>query len=223
MRKGFTLAEVLITLGIVGVVAAITIPNLMTAYKAHRLRAQFLKSYSVIQQAVRHIESDDVTYTTHDELYSLMGNYLSNKTVCKAKPSNVCYGGGGNRTLEARYKNYSKSTYYLPHLSSFGEYLLSDGTLLLFDRVYISSNNYPYVISVDINGYNTPPNRAGYDLFTFIIEDGMVKPGGAVGTPVSNLDNYCNKTGTSGFNGMGCATKAVFDSNYFKRVAKDFK
>lgn len=31
---GFTLAEVLITLGIIGVVAALTIPNLMTEMKA---------------------------------------------------------------------------------------------------------------------------------------------------------------------------------------------
>lgn len=40
---GFTLAEVLITLGIIGVVAAITIPGLITTYKAHQLHSQFLK------------------------------------------------------------------------------------------------------------------------------------------------------------------------------------
>ena len=32
-KAGFTLAEVLITLGIIGVVAAMTIPTLMTAYQ----------------------------------------------------------------------------------------------------------------------------------------------------------------------------------------------
>lgn len=35
VRFGFTLAEVLITLGIIGVVAAMTIPTLMVNYKAH--------------------------------------------------------------------------------------------------------------------------------------------------------------------------------------------
>ncbi len=44
---GFTLAEVLITLGIIGVVAAITIPNLITTYKAKQLHSQFLKNYSI--------------------------------------------------------------------------------------------------------------------------------------------------------------------------------
>ncbi len=41
-HKAFTLAETLITLGIIGVVAAITIPGLIYNYKAHRLQSQFL-------------------------------------------------------------------------------------------------------------------------------------------------------------------------------------
>ena len=65
MRKnykfGFTLAEVLITLGIIGVVAAITIPSLINNYKAKKLRSQFLKSYSVVQQAFKLMEADDVS------------------------------------------------------------------------------------------------------------------------------------------------------------------
>ena len=59
-KAGFTLAEVLITLGVIGVVAAITIPELMTAYKAHQLRSQFLKSYSVVQQVFKQMESEDI-------------------------------------------------------------------------------------------------------------------------------------------------------------------
>ena len=60
-RGAFTLAEVLITLGIIGVVAALTIPSLITNYKAHRLRSQFLKSYSVVQQVFKQMEADDVS------------------------------------------------------------------------------------------------------------------------------------------------------------------
>ena len=40
----FTLAEVLITLGIIGVVAAMTIPNLMANVNGHKFRSQFKKS-----------------------------------------------------------------------------------------------------------------------------------------------------------------------------------
>lgn len=66
LRKGFTLAEILITLGIIGVVAAITIPSLRNAYKAHRLRAQFLKSYSTVQQVFKQMEADDVSLNPKD-------------------------------------------------------------------------------------------------------------------------------------------------------------
>lgn len=60
-RIGFTLAEILITLGIIGVVGAMTIPALMTAYKAHRYKSQFLKSYSTIQQVIRRMIAEDVS------------------------------------------------------------------------------------------------------------------------------------------------------------------
>lgn len=52
-KCAFTLAEVLITLGIIGIVAALTIPSLITNYKANKLRAQFLKSYSTVQQVFK--------------------------------------------------------------------------------------------------------------------------------------------------------------------------
>ena len=52
-RKGFTLAEVLITLGIIGVVAAMTIPNLIANTKAHQYRVAFKKAVSTLSQAAR--------------------------------------------------------------------------------------------------------------------------------------------------------------------------
>ena len=66
IKTGFTLAEVLITLGIIGVVAAITIPNLIANYKAQRLRSKFLKSYSTVQQVFKQMEADDVSLNPDD-------------------------------------------------------------------------------------------------------------------------------------------------------------
>ncbi|DAA83106.1 MAG TPA: hypothetical protein DCS44_06240 [Cyanobacteria bacterium UBA10660] len=45
-NRTFTLAEVLITLGIIGVVAAITIPSLMENVRNRDLQAQLKKTYS---------------------------------------------------------------------------------------------------------------------------------------------------------------------------------
>lgn len=53
IQKGFTLAEVLITLGIIGVVAAMTIPTLMTNYQKHYTETQLVKFYSMMNQTLR--------------------------------------------------------------------------------------------------------------------------------------------------------------------------
>lgn len=52
-NKGFTLAEVLITLGIIGVVAAMTIPTLMTNFQKKRTETQLVKFYSMMNQTLR--------------------------------------------------------------------------------------------------------------------------------------------------------------------------
>ena len=59
MKKGFTLAEVLITLGIIGVVAAMTIPTLMTKYAKQRTETQLVKFYSMMNQTLRMSVADN--------------------------------------------------------------------------------------------------------------------------------------------------------------------
>ena len=52
-KCAFTLAEVLITLGIIGVVAAITIPSLVTNYQKHVVETKLAKFNSTMNQAMR--------------------------------------------------------------------------------------------------------------------------------------------------------------------------
>ena len=52
MRAGFTLAEVLITLGIIGVVAAMTMPTLMNSTQGAQYKAAYKKALSAISQGV---------------------------------------------------------------------------------------------------------------------------------------------------------------------------
>lgn len=57
-KSAFTLAEVLITLGIIGVVAAMTIPGLMQAYTNHVVETRLEEFYSTMNQAIRLAEYD---------------------------------------------------------------------------------------------------------------------------------------------------------------------
>lgn len=52
MKNGFTLAEVLITLGIIGIVAAMTIPQVLANYRKKSLEAKLKETYSILLNAV---------------------------------------------------------------------------------------------------------------------------------------------------------------------------
>ena len=226
-KLAFTLAEVLITLGIIGIVAAITIPQLINNYKAKRLQTQFLKSYSTIQQAFKEMEADDVstdptTYNTL-EYYKTFMNYLQAPIDC---------GIGDNKYLPCVYMRDSSSKDYKPYktydgktnasmiLFDDGQIALQDGTLLLFENY---APRMRVFVSVDLNGYNNKPNRWGYDLFTFQLVDNQLKAMGDSGTTYTDLSTYCNVNSQDEYNGIACAKKALSDSEYFKNIVKEFK
>lgn len=58
-NEGFTLAEVLITLGIIGVVAAMTMPTLVTNYKLKEYSVRLKRFYSTMQNAIALSEIDN--------------------------------------------------------------------------------------------------------------------------------------------------------------------
>lgn len=62
-RFGFTLAEVLITLGIIGVVAAMTMPTLMNSTQGAQYKAAYKKALSALSQAVTlNVALDDYNF-----------------------------------------------------------------------------------------------------------------------------------------------------------------
>lgn len=63
---GFTLAEVLITLGVIGVVAAMTMPVLLQNYRNHVVETRLKKFYSVFNQAIQSSIADNGDFTEWD-------------------------------------------------------------------------------------------------------------------------------------------------------------
>lgn len=229
-QYGFTLAEVLITLGIIGVVAAMTIPNLINNYKAHRLRSQFLKSYSTVQQVLKQMEADDVsldisTYKENASFYKTFMRYLQAPFDCgyaESIKNSPCYhyipyGTGNAKPYVSLDGNSTVSGNWFDD----GQIALQDGTLLLFENPKSFANNI--WITVDLNGYSNKPNKWGYDLFTFQFIDGELKTMGAQGTTYTDMSKYCNLETTNEMNGVACAQKAKEDSEYFKKLIKKVK
>lgn len=77
-RKGFTLAEVLITLGIVGIVAAYTIPLLINSYQNQVYVYQLKSSFSTIQQFIKQYLADQGTTELRNTPLYDGTNWLSN-------------------------------------------------------------------------------------------------------------------------------------------------
>ena len=79
-KSGFTLAEVLVTLMIIGVIAAMTIPSLMQSTAQQEYRAAFKKAVSMINQAVTlnyALDGRDATDYSMDNFYNLMTQRLN--------------------------------------------------------------------------------------------------------------------------------------------------
>ena len=231
-KLAFTLAEVLITLGIIGVVAAMTIPTLMTNIKAKKLRTQFLKSYSIVQQAFKLMENDDVssdpTTYGYGQYYKTFLNYVNGGMDCgntdqtSSSPMNSSVPCYQMYNGAKHYKSLDKKTTFRYQFLDDGQIALPDGTLLMFENYGHTANDI-LAVSVDINGYGNPPNVAGYDLFTFQLVDGELKIMGDKSTAYNELDKYCNPNVSNNMNGVACAQKAKENPDYFKEIVKEFK
>ena len=225
MKKAFTLAEVLITLGIIGVVAALTIPTLVNNYRKKQFETGLKKEYSVLLQALDMYKQDNETPLkkedtdqSHGEFKNKIKPYLKILVDCgdeqAGKYEAKCVQNGYyTQDKKYTYKTYSGNIAN-EDLFDDGQIILNDGSHLLFENV---GNSGAVFVSIDVNGYNKLPNKWGEDVFTFqLMNDGKLLPMGAEGTSFRNTATYCSKTSSNVYNGIACANRAIYDSSFWK-------
>ena len=171
MKKAFTMSEVLITLGIIGIVAAMTLPSLIGNYQKKQTVAQLKKFYSVMSQAINRAEIDygDVKYWDfgkNNETIKFFNLYLRPylnimKTYEVGEfPSDITYYciSGGSCTSYGDVDGNPK-------------FVLSDGTMIISTDFFVdATGKVPGInVLVDINGFKGP-NRYGRDVFAFSIQ-----------------------------------------------------
>lgn len=231
-HTAFTLAEVLITLGIIGVVAAMTLPAVINNSRNKQLEAGLKRSYSVISQALDQYQAETGERITVENqgthtLKPILMKYLKTVQDCgfgtdnKACIPNKNYLPEEDKADAIGYRTYNGKTEINMAVFDDGQFVLNDGSLILIENVLNPDLNRLY-ISVDVNGYNKNPNRLGQDLFMFQIDSkGTLLPMGAKGTNYYNAaDDYCSPASTTNLNGAGCTYKALTDKNYFKNLPK---
>ena len=137
-KFGFTLAEVLITLGIIGVVAAMTIPTLMQKTNDAELKSGYKKMISVISQAI-------------SMNYALDGVDFSEITT-------------GGTTDPAAATNWLGFLYHRLNVVGSDEsnrkVFFSDGSWLQYPATGNCTKASPCEVVIDVNGNKGPNQRA---------------------------------------------------------------
>lgn len=233
--SGFTLAEVLITLGIIGIVAAMTLPTVINNSRNKQLEAGLRRSYSIISQALDMYQAETGERITQDTISvkKLLIKYIQTARDCgqgsessEAALEKVCIPNYVNTSSteknSTKYKTFNGKTNITLGYFDDGQFVMNDGSLVLLENRISNNRENVLYISVDVNGYNKNPNRLGQDLFMFQIDKkGKLLPMGVEGTTYySSTDEYCSASSTSNINGAGCTYNALTDKDYFKNLPK---
>ena len=201
-KSGFTLAEVLITLGIIGIIAAMTIPTLISNSQKAQYVAALKRTYSMLSQVQGLLASDN------GDFVSAMSNINSSegfasifaKKMNVAKICNTASGIIGCLANKYMYLNGDILTFANYHSS----FVTVDGIAYWFERYSsecssskssgitppILDKQICGIIYVDINGPNRGPSKLGRDLFSFWVTNRGVYPFGT-GDPKQDIDTEC--------------------------------
>lgn len=211
--KGFTLAEVLITLAIVGVVASLTLPALMTNTQKATVGTSLAKMFNTLENTNRLL-------LTENSARSLSTICEDGYVDCISK-----YVPGSKQAVaDTNYLAYDLSTTAFTPVEG---YMTKDGM-----AIYVTANpadepieNVPakyygkyYTVYVDTNGIKKKPNSVGRDTFLFYVDlSGNVIPYGGnsykeytAGESVL-WETSCLKTGPT--DGASC-TGSIADNNW---------
>ena len=228
----FTLAEILITLGIIAVVAALTIPSMITNIKNQGFAEKFKKTYSALQQAKMSIESEtgfsfkDYQHCGNGSIENcvylgkLFAQHLNtiDDYFAPDKPykyySSVYESYKPYKMLNGNSNNY---WYYFNVMNCYILHL-NDGTIIYFRvrGIDYSLNVYNYsktIFCIDVNGLEKP-NQMGRDVFVvWLSNDGKLSvtesvPGVSDGTLYYNNDCDPKASDIGGY-GISCAYRII--------------
>lgn len=225
INYGFTLAEVLITLGIIGVVAAMTMPSLIANHQEKVTVTKVKKVYSILSQAyliaVEEYGTPDEWGTTardagdeNDENYSAGNAVIIREKLFKGlQKISICDKAKNQKACNIADAYYwpagSKDNNLSTQTASAGS---ADGTGFLIIANTPGEKRGPGVLSqtyaiiyADING-TKKPNTYGKDLFAFYLTNDNITPLGTKDETFWSFDTCFNS-------GVSCTAWVVFNEN----------
>ncbi len=214
-RLGFTLAEVLIILTIIGVVASLTIPNLITSTQNQKLHIAWKKTFNQISNGYLTFLNDNNGTGLGlglDANISLLYPYFKAIKTCGWADRDECWHAAGESS------NLDGTIIAGGGLSH--GMILTDGTLITVGSTGWGVNCAGYNGAcarwfIDVNG-KTGPNIVGKDIYSLYLMRNYVAP---TGLSWDNSWNWaCIEPPTAGWNlpasnnyGYGCSKKYLLE------------
>ena len=207
-KQAFTLSEVLITLSIIGIVAALTVPNMVNNYQKEAQAIQIRKAVNEMTNAVDLLMTEEgktkfsqtsvFTGKQPDGSPGSLTNFIKSHFKVAAEYN----------AFASKYKSISGA--HSPFACDGSQFLLSNGVGLCVK----TSNNQLHVY-VDTNGQDKP-NISGRDLFAYYVNSQGQVVGDNGSSSGSSTDEYGYSTGDSsgdtcldGTKGAGCLTRLM--------------
>lgn len=173
-RNSFTVAEVLITLGIIGLISAMTLPSLIKNYSKKVTTERLKQTYSMLEQAIKlsEVKNGELEYWSVPKIVG-ENNVKITENFVKMYIEPYLQVIGKNEL------NSSSASYPYYYHDANGKLVLLGGhthySIALINGVYLHFNAGDYEsapadisVRVDINGKKNP-NTLGEDLFTIRI------------------------------------------------------
>lgn len=178
-NRAFTLAEVLITLGIIGIIIAMTLPSLIARHYKKQTVVRLKKAYSTLANAYRLAQYEygdnfrkDIDWTKDTariEFLEKLRPFLDIAVDCNKGTGELCFPKLNDRHGAFYYTQLERkgTNYFVKNKDS--AVLLKDGTLIV---ILDSPHSLYHAVSImiDING-PAKPNHYGHDTFFFYIEN----------------------------------------------------
>ena len=164
--KGFTLAEVLITLGIIGIVAAMTMPALVGKYRDQVLITQSKKTFSTISNAFNSLKAES-GYSDYSGIFENSSEQILNDLTKYIQVTQNCGTKTGCWATETKPQKNSGESYNFYTSHAMAKAIMIDGS------------------TIAINSYNT--RNAGGDCLSKF-DSGTTD---ADGNPIYNYSNQC--------------------------------
>ena len=231
----FSLAEVLIALVVIGIVAAITVPTLMASHHKNVTLEKLKKIHSTFAQVSNRIISDNGGQFCYRHnglecllfLYNDVDNFRNEGWIAFSKKylepyMNLSKNADSTIVMEECFSGSAEDCGSSEPL--YGFHLVDGTTIALMPEVYGNDflNNTlmnGVLIVVDVNGTGSKPNMFGRDLFLFEYRFQDAKDSNHIGRIVpfgmgfseSELASYFGEGGCTKDSPMFCAKKIVED------------